>query len=536
MKKIIFNISAGIAATVLMLVQTGCTQDFEEINKDPNKIVVGDVSPYNMFENLLWGGASTRCYDAWYYGGEIVQHTASVSSNIRVSTYTDLNNKFFDRVWSRFASAASDADHMYELAEKNNSDACKAIALTFKAMNLEELTAMFGDIPCSEAFQARKTGNVTPKFDSQRYVYEQLFAYFEQANDLYATSPKFTQPTMDGMYGADMAKWRKFNNSLYMRALCRVSNRDSEMNGVISAKLQEMVSNPTKYPVFASNSDNATVKYTGTTPYASYFYNYTFSDYTSVRHMSQEMVKQMVLTVEGEGQVLEDPRTRVYFYKSRANGNEAGEWFGAIAGASSAQMDLNPSYRGILNAPIFCDGIAPYTYMEYAEVEMIIAEMTLKGFIAGGESEAKKHYETAVTASVEQWWERCNNATKWNDNFEKPYVYSPNETANLLASPLASWDLNTNKKRLIGNQKFLLLFMNSYQAFYEIQRTGYPELTIGEGTGSNNYQFPTRMGYPTNTIGTNPNNANEAIQRQGWKENNMREHMWYSLTASGASK
>lgn len=536
MKKTIFNIPLCAAAMALASMAGGCTNDFEEINKDPNKIVVGDVSPYNMFENLLWGGASNRCYDAWYYGGEIVQHTASVSSNIRISNYTDLNNKFFDRVWGRFADAAANADHMYELAEKANSDACKAMALTFKAMNMEELTAMFGDIPCREAFQARKTGNVTPVFDSQKEVYEQLFAYYEQANDLYATNPKFTQPTMDGMYGADMAKWRRFNNSLYLRALCRVSNRNADMDGFVAAKLQEMVNDPVKYPVFLSNSDNAKVKFTGTTPYANYFYNYTFSDYTSVRHMSQEMVKQMVLTVEGEGQVLEDPRTRVYFYKSRATGNEAGEWFGAIAGASTAQMDLNPSYRGILNAPVFCDGVAPYVYMEYAEVEMILAEMTLKGLISGGEDAARRHYEAAVVASIEQWWERCNNATKWNDSFEKPYAYSTYETEQLLSSPLAGWDQNSNKKRLIGNQKFLLLFMNGYQAFYEIQRTGYPELTIGEGTGSNNYQFPTRMGYPTNTIGTNPTNANAAIQRQGWKENNMREHMWYSLTASGASK
>ncbi len=48
--------------------------------------------------------------------------------------------------------------------------------------------------------------------------------------------------------------------------------------------------------------------------------------------------------------------------------------------------------------------------------------------------------------------------------------------------------------------------------------------------------FPTRMSYPTNTIGTNPHNAAAAIACQGWKENNMREHMWYSLVASGASK
>lgn len=536
MKSLIKNMSI-LPAMALLCASQACTENFEETNEDPNRIVVGQVTTYNMFENLLYGAANDRVYDTWYYAGEIVQYTATISSNQRIGTYTDLNNKFFERAWNRFCNHGSNASHMYQLAEKDNSDACKAVSLTLKVLNMEEATSMFGDIPYREAFQARINGNVTPVFDSQRDVFEQMFKELESANELYASSPKFEKPQMDGMYGGDMSKWRKFNNSLYLRLLCRVSNRNEEMGGAVSAKLQEIFDNPSKYPVFTSNNDNATVKFTGVNPYSNYFYNYTFDTYTNSRMMSQEMVKQMVEEDTETGpQGMEDPRARAYFYKSRSAGNIDNRWNGAIAGASPAQMDENPSYLSRLCAPVFVDASAPYTFMEYGEVEIIFAEMIYKGLITGGETEAKKHYETAIRSSCERWAERIANATKWDATYEKPEPITAYEIESFVKGPIAGWEENQNKRKLIGDQKFVMLFQNSYQGFYEIQRTGYPELVIGKGTASNNYTFPTRMAYPTNTIGTNPHNAAAAITRQGWKENNMREHMWYSLAASGAAK
>lgn len=537
-KRYIFK-SAGMLGLAAMLSLGACTHDFEEINTDPNKIVVGQMSPYNMFENLLYQGANTRGYHTWYYAGEIVQYTATVSSNLRVGTYTDLNNKYFDNVWTVFCNYGSNAVHMYDLAEKDGDEACKAIALIFKVMNVEEVTAMFGDIPYSEAFKARTESLVTPKFDSQREVYEQMFAELEEANTILSKTPKFERTSLDGMYGGDATKWRKFCNSLYLRLLCRVSNRDAEMGGFVSEKMSQIVKDTKKYPIFTSNADNATVKFTGIAPYSTTFTEaaYTFDAYTNARKMSQEMVKQLVeVDEDSEAQGFEDPRARAYFYKSRNSGNVNKYWFGAIAGASPAQMDQNPSYIGLLNAPIFCDAAAPYTYMTYGEVEMILAEMIYKNLVPGGEAEAKKHYENSLRASCEHWANRIEIATRWDKSFVKPESITDSEINSLINSDLAGWDKNPNKLRLMGNQKYILLFQNGYQGFYEIQRTGYPELTVGLGTSSNNYTFPTRMAYPTNTIGTNPTHAAEAIARQGWKENNMREFMWYSQQASGAKK
>lgn len=513
LSKNIFMACVGVAALCGM---SGCTQDFEAINIDPNKILVGQQAPYAMFENLLYGGATSRCYDTWYYNGDIVQYTVATSTNMRIDTYTDLNNKYFERVWNLFCNYAANAVHMYDMAEKNHDEACKAVALTLKVMTMEEVTAMFGDIPYREAFQARKTDNVKPVFDSQKEVYEQMFAELEAANDIYAKSPAFKKVTMDGMYGGDMMKWRRFNNSLYLRLLCRVSGRDADMGGAVSAKLKEIVDNPSKYPVISSNSQNATVHYTGITPYTNYFYNYTFDSYTS-RYMSEEMVEQLV------GSEMDDPRARAYFYKI------GGEWTGAISGALPNQDQ--PSGIGKLCAPLLCTADFPMTYMDYAEVQMILAEMAYKGLIGGGDDAARTYFEAGVRASCERWAELLNGATKWDSPFVKVPDITPSEIDEFLTSSLVSWDDADDKEQLIGNQKYVLLFYNSYQAFHEIHRTGYPELTIGEGTGSNNNQFPTRLAYPMSTMATNPHNAADAMKRQGWTNNDMHGYMWYSKQA-----
>ena len=70
-----------------------------------------------------------------------------------------------------------------------------AIALTFKVLFFSNMTDMFGSIPYEEAFTGRELGGtLTPKFNTQKEVYEFMFADLEAANDIYATNPVFSKP------------------------------------------------------------------------------------------------------------------------------------------------------------------------------------------------------------------------------------------------------------------------------------------------------------------------------------------------------
>ena len=53
------------------------------------------------------------------------------------------------------------------------------------------------------------------------------------------------------------------------------------------------------------------------------------------------------------------------------------------------------------------------------------------------------------------------------------------------------------------------------EAYHEYRRTGYPVLTIGEGTIYNDNILPTSFGFPNTTMPTNGDNADAALEEMG---------------------
>jgi hypothetical protein len=518
---------------VLIMLGTGiasCTGNFEEINTNPNRMLVGDITPYGMFEPVLYNSANRWQEYTWFWNNELIQFTAHTGGTTRNEHRYVISSANWQSVWNQYADFANNTIHMYDLAVEHNEPAMQAIALTFKALFLSNQTDIFGDIPYSEAFTGRKIdGTKTPKFDSQKEVYRQLFADLERANEIYGATPAPVflkqgltaqeSAALDGMYGGQMAQWQKFNNSLYLRLLCRVSGR-SEMN--VGAKMTEILNNPDKYPVFASNDDNAKVVFSGVEPYLNYFFEITQANFTiSSRKLTEQLIKMTVLADEITGvQFYEDPRLPIY---GQRNTNSATpHWKGTVAGCTETERSIVDGGTSWLNYAVFCRRSAPNYYMDYAEVLFVWAEAALKGYIPGGESRAKEYYEAAVTASLQKW-------NEYGLLSEIPVVIAETDIRTFLDSDLASWDKAADKEALTGNQKFLALFWTGMEAWHEYRRTGYPVLTIGRGTEANDFILPTRFAYPPITMATNAANAQEAVSRMGG--NDMKTPVWWSKQA-----
>src|SRR5690554_2866442 len=72
MKKIILSVLA-----IIFLCSThSCTENFEEINTNPNRTLVGMIQAANMFEPILYNSANQWLNRTWYYNNEIIQFTA----------------------------------------------------------------------------------------------------------------------------------------------------------------------------------------------------------------------------------------------------------------------------------------------------------------------------------------------------------------------------------------------------------------------------------------------------------------------------
>lgn len=498
------------------IVLYGCTSDFEETNTNPNKLTVGSVQAYNMFEPILYDSGNDWLYNTWFWNDELIQFTAFTGGTTRQEHRYFISNNDWQGMWNLYADYGSNTMHMYRLAVEHGDYSLQAVALTMKVLFMSNLTDMFGDIPYSQAFNVSVDGTTKPVFDTQKEVYQEMFAELEKADSIYATNPTFVKPALDGMYGGNMAKWQKFNNSLYLRLLCRVSGRSS-MN--VGAKMTEILNNPVKYPIFTSNDDNATVNYSGLAPYRNEFADDTEGDFTSGgRKLTQQLIKMTVVTDAGGNQTYVDPRLPIY---GKINPGRT-VWKGTVAGCTEEQQGTVDAGTSWLNTPVFCRAAAPSTYMDYAEVQFILAEAALKGYISGGEDAAKAYYENAVTASLKKWSALgLYSATS--------VTISDSDVATFLSSDLASWDNATNKAELIADQKYLALFWIGMEAYHEYRRTGYPVLTIGDGT-YNDHVLPTRFAYPNTTIATNQANAQAAIQDMGGT-NDMKTPVWWSQQA-----
>lgn len=330
------------------LLPVACTSNFDEYNTNQNQMEMGDVHPLNLLEHILFTGADGMVYRTWLLNNELIQYTVQMYTE-NVHRYM-IRDSYNSGTWNHLARWAANSDHMIEQAVKNGDANSEAIALTMRALFVSNWTDIYGDIPFSEAFQGRNNV-LKPKFDTQKEVYTQLFADLERANSLYDPSRALRYPNKDLMYKGDIAKWRKFTNSLHMRLLMRLQNRDEEMG--VSEKLREIVSNPSRYPVMASNADNAALFYTNVDPFIGRFGTMTLQNFTSNSHrMAEHLVNMMNNT--------NDPRLGIYAVQQN------NEWTGLVSGYPTTET--NATNCAYLNKDVLGDYTSPYTFMRYDEV------------------------------------------------------------------------------------------------------------------------------------------------------------------------
>ena len=444
-----------LIAALLLAGAGACTANFDEYNTNPNEMDLWKIAPAGMIQELLYSGTEVFLYRTWQLNGELIQYTIAGSGNNTYHRYV-VENSVGASAWSNLYKQAANADHMRQLAIRKEDPNYEAIALTLRTLFLQNIADLFGDVPCSEAFKGPSENVKQPVFDTQEQVYRSLLADLERANSLYDNSVALSSATRDLLYKGDLTKWRKFNNSLYLRLLMRLSNRNAAVG--VAAKIAEVFDNPDKYPVFTGNEDNAEMRYDEVEPFVNYW------------------------------------------------GTKLNTQFTTSTGRRPAEQIIGMATLGEYGSP--------YALMKYDEVLFIFAEAMQRGWIAG---DAGTYYRNAIRASVKYW-----------DGVAESLTIPDVVIENFLANVPYDGTLET-----IIDQKYVALFWVGYEAWAEYRRTGYPALEIGSGT-FNDHILPTRLVYPTNTVETNKNNYNAAVERlrsyYGGADD-MKTPVWWSKAA-----
>ena len=355
--------------------------------------------------------------------------------------------------------------------------------MVYKSWAYSILTDLYGDVPFTEATKATE-GVFKPAFDKQKDIYIQLLKYLDTANAIFNSTKALTYGgdmlysanTVNAGVNAGIVKWKKFTNSLKLRLLLRLIKRDGELN--ISEQINTILSDPAKYPVFASNADEAIFRFPGTYPYFNPYYNARQLEWRDGTYFTKFFLDKMNTD--------NDPRRSVWVRPITVSG--ASVYRGIESGyptTTEYQVGANSSYDDVMRT-LPSLGVM----FTYAELEFIKAELALKGFNTG--KTPKQHYESGITASMNQW----------AVTMPAGYLTQPG----VIYDETATVDAQLER---IMMQKYYAYFFVDYQAWFEKRRTGYPVLPRGTGIPAEN-KFPSRVPYPTYLQSLNPENLAEA--------------------------
>jgi hypothetical protein len=147
--------------------------------------------------------------------------------------------------------------------------------------------------------------------------------------------------------------------------------------------------------------------------------------------------------------------------------------------------------------------------MSYAELQFILAEAAVKGYIPGGNTEAEKYYYAGIYGSYAQFGDDLVAAVDNVGLLPMAGATSDSLAADFIANDNWGWD-PANALELIGTQRWAATFDQGLQSFIEWRRSGYPVLTPAED-GSNSGKIPVRYPYPTDEAARNPTSLQAGI-------------------------
>jgi hypothetical protein len=468
----------------ISLIMVSCTNDFEEINTNPNAPV--SVQPSLLLRQVIYNYGEEMSYEGFVAGGLLSQHMTALDFNL-FDRHALKSPQLGGNPWPIFYRNLRDNEIIINQSRETPAFAVyEGPALIFKAYMAAGLTDIFGDVPYSEAFRGLD-GIVEPKYDLQEDIYVQPGGILDNLDQGIAAIENYSSSIAlqgDVLFNGDLDAWIRFANSLKIKALLRISAKEN-----VNARLQALYDDQN---YISTNSQNAVFNFSDSEPN-----NFRMARLRAGDFNNFVMSETMEEVLEG----LNDQRIEVLF-RARGNNGNGEDFNGLLNGidASSTSVTL-ADYS--LAGTIFREntGVLDANYMTAWETNFLLAEAAEKGLIT---APAQTLYETGVTQAYEYW------------NTPLP--------ANYLTT-VAAYNANANDPiEQIITQKWIASVINGYEGWIEYRRTGFPALkTIS--ASFNNDLIPVRMPYPAEEASLNADNYNVAAAATN--DNDINVPVWW---------
>jgi len=457
----------------------------EDLQEDPNRAT--SVSPELLLTNI-----ETRAFDNVSLSSALASRYLSYTNGVNSNQYYNWQRSDFGGY-----NDLKQVKKMVEESENSGIEVYQILADFFNSYFIIDLTQTFGDVPYTEAILADED-IYQPVYDSQKSIYLKVLNDLKSASDALAVNQ---EPIAgDIIYNGDKLQWRKLINAYYLRVLMSLSNKVGDTDLNVRSRFQEIINNPSQYPLMTSNSDNGALAYHNIQNNRYPYFN--DNDLQTAYYMEQNFVERL--------QEFEDPRLFAFAERKPNAANAPVNDFNSYGGLKGSE-DLNANTSKAVSGEAsriaeryFFDPVnEPSILMSYWEQEFIIAEAAVRSWIS---IDPQVHYRNGVEASFDFFTTQI------------PEDYFDNDQISLNGD---------NEIQKVLEQKYISMFMNTgWQIFYEQRRTGFPEFNTDGAGILNNGRIPKRWMYPMDEATNNSANLQDAISRQFSQGDNINAEMW----------
>ncbi|RNC64190.1 SusD/RagB family nutrient-binding outer membrane lipoprotein [Proteiniphilum sp. X52] len=384
--------------------------------------------------------------------------------------------------------------------------------------HLSQIIDTFGDVPFSKAGYLYITNDLQgsyPSYDKATDIYSEML---DRLGEIYTElnaigSPNNILAAQDFINKGDLSLWIKYCNSLRLRLAMRVASQ-----GDLSSKGRQIVAEILNgnYPLVSALTE--TIQVLPDT--RDFNYGDEFRDgFKDHSRASQEMLN--VLLTEGTlGE--NDPRLPIMY-----STNAAGEYKGLSTHETYAEQQTNTNlsesqrvYSRIDSTTVIFNRNLISPIVTAAEVDFMKAEAFQRGWADG---DAKQAFIDGILHSTQFYFEE-NKVSPSSDGTKMDI---PAESL-IVAYAEKVWNAATNKEIAIITQKWLNFgFLQPFQAWNEIRRTGYPEFYYPEDVTAQLLKtLPNRVRYPASERNNNTENYNAQVQSMGGTDDAYIKPFW----------
>ena len=564
MKNKILILSCIVFATVF-----SCTDDFNEINQQPDALSTSDVSAKFFVTTLQQQFLRPTMVPLWF--GDLIHpdgFSGQISNGYANSDWTgDLGwvyNSFYTDLgaWDWYAAYNSTLTSYMNLVKEGGpleNNQYYAIGLVMKGFYYTQFTETHGMIPYSEASDP----NIAlPKYDAQIDVYKGVIADLNQAITLIADNQNTGEGIEllgenDVIFNGDMQNWKKLANSLKLRIALRAHGSPGEdfSASVASEAVASGVLADTD-ALFAAFTTETNI-WGGSASYGDIWHSFTGSQWKATEAMVNilksnddprlgEITKPSVggiITImkpDSDSENFSLIAEHLEFLENTLNASglvlDTDYTWDETATDLTITMPDNTNYLGLpsrlsgkikdyMHKDLFSDPsdwvtqktneggrIFPTILLTSADSHFMIAEAITKGLVSG---DANSYYQIGLEKAMVLW--------------------ETSTTSDFLASDMGSLNGSSEQNlERIATQRWLTNYTNGYESWAIVRDTGYPSAAMVTSTNNNiisfagelNGEYPQRLRYGTSVYTSNAANAEAAVSAQG--PDKMATSLWFA--------